>query len=172
MTNDGRAAAFAGVDHHREPCPDRILDDIGGAFSMGAVGGGLFHAGKQMIWGPKRYKTRSALEVRALALSLALSLSLSRSHSDASPPLDSSRQTQFLGLDRRRSPLARMEAFDPTAHGPSENVCVAARRRSGGSLQGWAAVSPSGVASSPASTALWCICGRRRTHGILSRPER
>ncbi|GAA0155220.1 transporter [Lithospermum erythrorhizon] len=27
----------------REPCPDRILDDIGGAFGMGAVGGSFFH---------------------------------------------------------------------------------------------------------------------------------
>jgi import inner membrane translocase subunit TIM17 len=27
----------------REPCPDRILDDIGGAFAMGAVGGSAFH---------------------------------------------------------------------------------------------------------------------------------
>ncbi|WCJ42571.1 Mitochondrial import inner membrane translocase subunit TIM17-2 [Euphorbia peplus] len=27
----------------REPCPDRILDDIGGAFGMGAVGGAAFH---------------------------------------------------------------------------------------------------------------------------------
>jgi len=26
----------------REPCPRRILDDCGGAFSMGAIGGGLF----------------------------------------------------------------------------------------------------------------------------------
>ena len=30
------------VDHGREPCPDRILDDIGGAFGMGAVGGGIW----------------------------------------------------------------------------------------------------------------------------------
>uniref|UniRef100_A0A0C9QMH1 TSA: Wollemia nobilis Ref_Wollemi_Transcript_22223_1287 transcribed RNA sequence n=1 Tax=Wollemia nobilis TaxID=56998 RepID=A0A0C9QMH1_9CONI len=30
-------------DHVREPCPDRILDDLGGAFSMGAVGGSVFH---------------------------------------------------------------------------------------------------------------------------------
>ncbi|CAA7020132.1 unnamed protein product [Microthlaspi erraticum] len=28
---------------NREPCPDRILDDIGGAFAMGAVGGSAFH---------------------------------------------------------------------------------------------------------------------------------
>uniref|UniRef100_A0A1J3I8I8 Mitochondrial import inner membrane translocase subunit TIM17-2 n=1 Tax=Noccaea caerulescens TaxID=107243 RepID=A0A1J3I8I8_NOCCA len=27
----------------REPCPDRILDDAGGAFVMGAVGGSAFH---------------------------------------------------------------------------------------------------------------------------------
>lgn len=27
----------------REPCPWRIIDDIGGAFSMGAIGGGAFH---------------------------------------------------------------------------------------------------------------------------------
>ncbi|KAF6154106.1 hypothetical protein GIB67_009806 [Kingdonia uniflora] len=30
-------------DTSREPCPDRILDDIGGAFGMGAVGGSAFH---------------------------------------------------------------------------------------------------------------------------------
>ena len=30
----------------REPCPDRILDDIGGAFAMGAVGGGIWHTFK------------------------------------------------------------------------------------------------------------------------------
>ncbi|ESQ34763.1 hypothetical protein EUTSA_v10008738mg [Eutrema salsugineum] len=27
----------------REPCPDRILDDVGSAFGMGAVGGSAFH---------------------------------------------------------------------------------------------------------------------------------
>mmetsp|Transcript_35021 Transcript_35021/g.91979 ORF Transcript_35021/g.91979 Transcript_35021/m.91979 type:complete len:175 (+) Transcript_35021:125-649(+) len=27
----------------RDPCPHRILDDIGGAFSMGAIGGGVWH---------------------------------------------------------------------------------------------------------------------------------
>ncbi|XP_019094854.1 PREDICTED: mitochondrial import inner membrane translocase subunit TIM17-1-like [Camelina sativa] len=30
---------MATPDSTREPCPDRILDDIGGAFGMGAVGG-------------------------------------------------------------------------------------------------------------------------------------
>lgn len=28
----------------REPCPWRIVDDVGGAYSMGAIGGGIFHS--------------------------------------------------------------------------------------------------------------------------------
>jgi hypothetical protein len=28
--------------YQRDPCPYRILDDCGGAFAMGAIGGGLF----------------------------------------------------------------------------------------------------------------------------------
>lgn len=31
---------------------------------MGAIGGGLYHAGKHVIWGPKNFKTRGAIEVR------------------------------------------------------------------------------------------------------------
>ncbi|GMH18047.1 hypothetical protein Nepgr_019888 [Nepenthes gracilis] len=37
----------------REPCPDRILDDIGGAFGMGAVGGSVFHFLKGVYNSPK-----------------------------------------------------------------------------------------------------------------------
>ncbi|XP_027359145.1 mitochondrial import inner membrane translocase subunit TIM17-2-like [Abrus precatorius] len=37
----------------REPCPDRILDDIGGAFGMGAVGGSAFHFLKGLYNTPK-----------------------------------------------------------------------------------------------------------------------
>ncbi|KAG9156049.1 hypothetical protein Leryth_012121 [Lithospermum erythrorhizon] len=37
----------------REPCPDRILDDIGGAFGMGAVGGAAFHFLKGLHNSPK-----------------------------------------------------------------------------------------------------------------------
>lgn len=36
----------------REPCPDRILDDVGGAFGMGAVGGSAFHFLKGMYNSP------------------------------------------------------------------------------------------------------------------------
>ncbi|CAN8064636.1 unnamed protein product [Agarophyton chilense] len=31
------------VDHQREPCPHRIVDDFGGAFAMGAIGGTIWH---------------------------------------------------------------------------------------------------------------------------------
>lgn len=31
-------------EYAREPCPWRIVDDCGGAFTMGALGGGLFQA--------------------------------------------------------------------------------------------------------------------------------
>lgn len=37
----------------REPCPDRILDDVGGAFGMGAVGGAVFHFLKGTYNSPK-----------------------------------------------------------------------------------------------------------------------
>ena len=53
------------VDHPRQPCPDRIVDDVGGAFAMGAIGGGLFHGVKALIWGPKNFKMRHAIEVRS-----------------------------------------------------------------------------------------------------------
>ncbi|KAL1532534.1 Mitochondrial import inner membrane translocase subunit TIM17-2 [Salvia divinorum] len=37
----------------REPCPDRILDDVGGAFGMGVVGGAAFHFLKGIYNSPK-----------------------------------------------------------------------------------------------------------------------
>ena len=46
------------VDHGREPCPDRILDDIGGAFGMGAVGGGIWHLIKGAKNSPTGARTR------------------------------------------------------------------------------------------------------------------
>mmetsp|Transcript_22469 Transcript_22469/g.55398 ORF Transcript_22469/g.55398 Transcript_22469/m.55398 type:complete len:264 (-) Transcript_22469:234-1025(-) len=35
-----------GDEHEREPCPHRIVDDLGGAFAFGAVGGSVFHSFK------------------------------------------------------------------------------------------------------------------------------
>jgi hypothetical protein len=50
------------VEHGREPCPDRILDDIGGAFGMGALGGGAWHMYKGLKNSPKGYKLIGAIE--------------------------------------------------------------------------------------------------------------
>lgn len=52
----------APVDHGREPCPDRILDDIGGAFGMGAVGGGLWHLVKGLRNSPSGGRLRGGVE--------------------------------------------------------------------------------------------------------------
>jgi import inner membrane translocase subunit TIM17 len=50
------------VEHQREPCPHRIIDDIGGAFGMGAVGGGVWHLIKGLRNSPPGFRARGALE--------------------------------------------------------------------------------------------------------------
>ena len=40
-------------EYAREPCPWRIFDDAGGAFCMGALGGGIFHFVKGVRNAPK-----------------------------------------------------------------------------------------------------------------------
>lgn len=45
----------------REPCPWRVIDDIGGAFSMGAIGGGIFHTIKGSWNAPKGARIHGAL---------------------------------------------------------------------------------------------------------------
>mmetsp|Transcript_2582 Transcript_2582/g.3955 ORF Transcript_2582/g.3955 Transcript_2582/m.3955 type:complete len:230 (+) Transcript_2582:219-908(+) len=55
----------------REPCPWRIVDDAGGAFSMGAIGGGIFHLIKGTKDAPKGGRLMggvSALQARAPVL--------------------------------------------------------------------------------------------------------
>ena len=60
--------ALAGVDHGREPCPYRILGDIGGAFGMGAVGGGIWHLVKGTKNSPSGARLRGGLEVSSTCL--------------------------------------------------------------------------------------------------------
>jgi len=45
----------------REPCPWRIVDDVGGAYCMGAIGGGLFHAIKGSWNSPKGGKLMGSM---------------------------------------------------------------------------------------------------------------
>uniref|UniRef100_A0A2I3GLE4 Translocase of inner mitochondrial membrane 17B n=1 Tax=Nomascus leucogenys TaxID=61853 RepID=A0A2I3GLE4_NOMLE len=41
-------------EYAREPCPWRIVDDCGGAFTMGVIGGGVFQAIKGFRNAPVR----------------------------------------------------------------------------------------------------------------------
>jgi mitochondrial import inner membrane translocase subunit TIM17 len=55
----------------REPCPWRIVDDVGGAFCMGAIGGGVWHSVKGARMAPvgARYAgSLSAIQARAPVL--------------------------------------------------------------------------------------------------------
>ncbi|KDO21846.1 hypothetical protein SPRG_12347 [Saprolegnia parasitica CBS 223.65] len=45
----------------REPCPYRIIEDMGGAFGMGAVGGGIFHSVKGARNSPPGERFRGAV---------------------------------------------------------------------------------------------------------------
>lgn len=58
------------VEHAREPCPHRIIDDIGGAFGMGAVGGGVWHLVKGLRNSPQGYRFRGAIEVRSFSTNI------------------------------------------------------------------------------------------------------
>uniref|UniRef100_UPI00358FE511 mitochondrial import inner membrane translocase subunit Tim17-B n=1 Tax=Myxine glutinosa TaxID=7769 RepID=UPI00358FE511 len=50
-------------EYIREPCPWRIVDDCGGAFTMGAIGGGIFQAIKGFRNAPTgvKYRFRGSL---------------------------------------------------------------------------------------------------------------
>jgi import inner membrane translocase subunit TIM17 len=55
----------------REPCPWRIVDDVGGAFSMGNIGGGMWHAVKGARMAPAGARlagSLSSIQARAPVL--------------------------------------------------------------------------------------------------------
>ncbi|CAM9863934.1 mitochondrial import inner membrane translocase subunit Tim17-B [Petromyzon marinus] len=57
-------------EYAREPCPWRIVDDCGGAFTMGAIGGGIFQCIKGFRNAPVGMRQRmrgsmSAMKLRA-----------------------------------------------------------------------------------------------------------
>jgi mitochondrial import inner membrane translocase subunit TIM17 len=45
----------------REPCPWRIVDDVGGAFCMGCIGGGIWHTIKGAWMAPKNAKIHGSV---------------------------------------------------------------------------------------------------------------
>ncbi|CDF40848.1 unnamed protein product [Chondrus crispus] len=59
------------VEHQREPCPHRIIDDVGGAFGMGAIGGSIWHflkGARNSPQGARFIGAIDAVKVRAPAL--------------------------------------------------------------------------------------------------------
>ncbi|XP_017471641.1 PREDICTED: probable mitochondrial import inner membrane translocase subunit Tim17 1 [Rhagoletis zephyria] len=57
-------------EYAREPCPFRIIDDCGGAFAMGCIGGGIFQAIKGFRNAPSGLNKRlvgslAAIKVRS-----------------------------------------------------------------------------------------------------------
>jgi import inner membrane translocase subunit TIM17 len=59
------------MDHSRDPCPWVILNDFGGAFAMGAVGGAVWHGVKgfrNSPYGERRIGAITAIKARAPVL--------------------------------------------------------------------------------------------------------
>lgn len=53
-------------EYAREPCPYRIVDDCGGAFAMGCIGGGLFQAIKGFRNAPSGFNRRLVCKIHSL----------------------------------------------------------------------------------------------------------
>ncbi|XP_026481639.1 mitochondrial import inner membrane translocase subunit Tim17-B-like [Ctenocephalides felis] len=53
-------------EYSREPCPWRIVDDCGGAFAMGCIGGGLFQSIRGFRNAPSGFGRRLAASVGAI----------------------------------------------------------------------------------------------------------
>ncbi|RUS21916.1 mitochondrial inner membrane translocase subunit Tim17/Tim22/Tim23/peroxisomal protein PMP24, partial [Endogone sp. FLAS-F59071] len=49
------------TDHTRDPCPWVILNDLGAAFAMGAIGGGIWHSVKGAKNSPKGERVLGAV---------------------------------------------------------------------------------------------------------------
>ena len=152
-------AGNPGVDHGREPCPDRILDDIGGAFGMGAVGA------------PQWLKCRHASRVVCLDLVVRLGFMW-----DAKGPVLGRRR--LVASVQGRPQLAQQCALPGRIRGERPlfgaawsaacvpfcimaQVACAARRLCEEKRPESAVVSLSGAACSPPLTALWWLCGAR-----------
>jgi import inner membrane translocase subunit TIM17 len=59
------------LDHGRDPCPYVILNDFGGAFAMGAIGGTIWHGIKgfrNSPYGERRIGAITAVKMRAPVL--------------------------------------------------------------------------------------------------------
>ena len=112
----------------RDPCPHRILDDIGGAFAMGAIGGGLWNMVKGARNSPRGERMQgsiSAIRARAPILGGAAAAAWTedeREGEDAAPPRGRGLDTPPPSARRRRPPTS---ALSP----PRQPIPVPSRRR-------------------------------------------
>jgi hypothetical protein len=125
------------VEHGREPCPDRILDDIGGAFGMGAIGGGMWHTYKGLRNSPRGYKMIGTLEV-GLVQGLC-----SRKRLCAQRAQQTSPSPCAVGGRGHKAPHSCIPSTAAQCGASDGRLC--ARRPSGGRRPGWAAASPTGA---------------------------
>ena len=58
----GKSPSAPSMADGRQPCPDRIVEDIGGAFAIGAVGGSIWHSIKGARNAPKGSRLRGSIE--------------------------------------------------------------------------------------------------------------
>ena len=125
------------VEHGREPCPDRILDDMGSAFGMGAVGGGIFHFLKAVKNSPRNQRTRGGIEVIDPLLQIPPIKNISycqvHFHREAAlfnlmPPMKSSQTraaNEATDLSKKRvNPIPSSRLIGPSSEVPSEIVVL------------------------------------------------
>lgn len=60
-------------EYSREPCPWRIVDDCGGAFTMGLIGGGVFQSIKGFRNAPSGLNRRFVSGPSILLVNVSLS---------------------------------------------------------------------------------------------------
>lgn len=56
-----RTQTMGTPEHNREPCPDRITDDMGGALGMGIVGGSVYHFMRGIRNSPRGERVRGGM---------------------------------------------------------------------------------------------------------------
>lgn len=63
-------------EYNREPCPWRIVDDCGGAFTMGLIGGGIFQSIKGFRNAPSGLTKRFQVSFKSILIDNFLTIVL------------------------------------------------------------------------------------------------
>nr|XP_017205219.1 mitochondrial import inner membrane translocase subunit Tim17-B isoform X2 [Oryctolagus cuniculus] len=130
-------------EYAREPCPWRIVDDCGGAFTMGVIGGGVFQAIKGFRNAPVGMRHRLRGSINAVRI--------------RAPQIGAFLTCCLLPETKSRVPAPCCDYEEHScsvkSHLDDESAAVAL---------------PCGGAYSPPSTVAWSGCGAKRTPGTPS----